>query len=69
MLDCSPGSLAQGQRAIRLMPTDAQLAALDSLLDDLPPGTGDARLCMAQRVPLAAVKPLCWACFLVAQYL
>jgi Mrp family chromosome partitioning ATPase len=51
------------------MPTDVQLAALDSLLDDLPPGTDDARLCMAQRVPLASVEPLCWACFLVAQYL
>jgi ATP-binding protein involved in chromosome partitioning len=46
-------------RAIEQMLTDVQWGELDYLIIDLPPGTGDASLTLAQAVPLAGVAIVC----------
>lgn len=43
------------QSAILQLLRDVDWGALDILIVDLPPGTGDAQLTMAQKVPLAGV--------------
>lgn len=46
-------------RAIEQMLTDVMWGRLDYLLVDLPPGTGDASLTLAQSVPLTGVAVVC----------
>jgi len=46
-------------RAIEQMVTDVHWGELDYLVIDLPPGTGDASLTLAQAVPLAGVAIVC----------
>src|SRR3984893_17375793 len=46
-------------RAIEQMLTDVSWGDLDYLIIDLPPGTGDASLTLAQAVPLAGVAIVC----------
>ena len=46
-------------RAIEQMLTDVHWGELDYLVIDLPPGTGDASLTLAQAVPLAGVAIVC----------
>ena len=46
-------------RAIEQMLTDVTWGELDYLIIDLPPGTGDASLTLAQAVPLAGVAIVC----------
>jgi ATP-binding protein involved in chromosome partitioning len=46
-------------RAIEQMLNDVQWGELDYLVVDLPPGTGDASLTLAQAVPLAGVAIVC----------
>lgn len=46
-------------RAIEQMLTDVQWGELDYLIIDLPPGTGDASLTLAQAVPLTGVAIVC----------
>jgi ATP-binding protein involved in chromosome partitioning len=46
-------------RAIEQMLTDVQWGELDYLVIDLPPGTGDASLTLAQAVPLTGVAIVC----------
>jgi len=46
-------------RAVEQMLTDVRWGELDYLLVDLPPGTGDASLTLAQSVPLTGVVVVC----------
>jgi ATP-binding protein involved in chromosome partitioning len=46
-------------RAIEQMLTDVHWGELDYLVIDLPPGTGDASLTLAQSVPLTGVAIVC----------
>src|SRR2546425_47532 len=46
-------------RAIEQMLSDVSWGELDYLIIDLPPGTGDASLTLAQAVPLAGVAIVC----------
>jgi ATP-binding protein involved in chromosome partitioning len=46
-------------RAIEQMLTDVRWGELDYLIVDLPPGTGDASLTLAQAVPLTGVAVVC----------
>jgi ATP-binding protein involved in chromosome partitioning len=46
-------------RAIEQMLTDVRWGELDYLVVDLPPGTGDASLTLAQAVPLTGVAVVC----------
>jgi ATP-binding protein involved in chromosome partitioning len=46
-------------RAIEQMLTDVHWGELDYLIIDLPPGTGDASLTLAQAVPLTGVAIVC----------
>lgn len=46
-------------RAIEQMLSDVHWGELDYLIIDLPPGTGDASLTLAQAVPLAGVAIVC----------
>jgi len=46
-------------RAIEQMLTDVRWGALDYLVVDLPPGTGDASLTLAQSIPLTGVAIVC----------
>ncbi|HEY3196272.1 MAG TPA: Mrp/NBP35 family ATP-binding protein [Candidatus Dormibacteraeota bacterium] len=46
-------------RAIEQMLSDVHWGELDYLVIDLPPGTGDASLTLAQAVPLAGVAIVC----------
>ncbi len=46
-------------RAIEQMLTDVHWGELDYLVVDLPPGTGDASLTLAQSVPLTGVAIVC----------
>jgi ATP-binding protein involved in chromosome partitioning len=46
-------------RAIEQMLSDVHWGELDYLIIDLPPGTGDASLTLAQSVPLAGVAIVC----------
>jgi ATP-binding protein involved in chromosome partitioning len=46
-------------RAIEQMLTDVHWGTLDYLVIDLPPGTGDASLTLAQAVPLTGVAIVC----------
>jgi ATP-binding protein involved in chromosome partitioning len=46
-------------RAIEQMVTDVHWGELDYLVIDLPPGTGDASLTLAQSVPLTGVAIVC----------
>jgi ATP-binding protein involved in chromosome partitioning len=46
-------------RAIEQMLTDVHWGELDYLIIDLPPGTGDASLTLAQAVPLSGVAIVC----------
>jgi ATP-binding protein involved in chromosome partitioning len=46
-------------RAIEQMLNDVRWGALDYLVVDLPPGTGDASLTLAQSVPLTGVVIVC----------
>ena len=46
-------------RAIEQMLTDVRWGELDYLIVDLPPGTGDASLTLAQAIPLTGVAVVC----------
>lgn len=46
-------------RAVEQMLTDVHWGELDYLIVDLPPGTGDASLTLAQSVPLTGVAVVC----------
>jgi len=46
-------------RAIEQMLTDVRWGELDYLVVDLPPGTGDASLTLAQAIPLTGVAVVC----------
>src|SRR5437660_7072694 len=46
-------------RAIEQMLGDVEWGELDYLVVDLPPGTGDASLTLAQSVPLSGIAIVC----------
>jgi ATP-binding protein involved in chromosome partitioning len=46
-------------RAIEQMLTDVRWGELDYMIVDLPPGTGDASLTLAQTIPLTGVAVVC----------